>query len=554
MKTVALTIWGVAAALAAAAAHAETFYDKDGVQFEGTLRKVVSQAGVCNVLEEKYSEAEYEKLKANQDQPLDLWRVDFSIRNGSGRGIDYLNASSWVLAEYPPCTNWSGPERAPLEASVWVVWGDHLVPMQMPHGMRAGQEKRRAVYLMVFHEHRPTIGEWDIDYTFAREASAGRVPAGGASSSRQGASAPADPLPPDIVADRYLRKAEQAVRDGDIAIALLAMERLEALQREHGLESAPEDHYRHAQAWEAAGEPEHAMESAVRYLRLRGRDAEHYTEALDLMNRAESGKAGPAAGVSAASRVEPGLPQSPRQARTAPAAPPSAPAPQPRAGQSGVFDGMEFAWIPAGDFRMGSTSSDASDLEQPVTRVRISRGFWLGKHEVTQAEWQAVMGTNPSRFSGCGRCPVEEVSWEDAQAFIGRLNARGEGTRYRLPTEAEWEYAARAGTSGDRYGNLDAIAWHDGNSGDRTHPVGQKAPNAFGLHDMLGNVFEWVQDWYGGYPGGSLTDPRGPASGSRRVLRGGGWPGGARFCRASNRSVSTPGSRLYLGFRLLRTE
>ena len=179
MKTVALTIWGVAAALAAAAAHAATFYDKDGVQFEGTLRKVVSQAGVCNVLEEKYSEAEYEKLKANQDQPLDLWRVDFSIRNGSGRGIDYLNASSWVLAEYPPCTNWSGPERAPLEASVWVVWGDHLVPMQMPHGMRAGQEKRSAVYLMVFHEHRPTIGEWDIDYTFARDASAGRVPAGG---------------------------------------------------------------------------------------------------------------------------------------------------------------------------------------------------------------------------------------------------------------------------------------------------------------------------------------------------------------------------------------
>ena len=181
MKTVAMMIWGVAAALAATAAHAETFYDKDGVQFEGTLRKVVSQAGVCNVLEEKYSEAEYEKLKVNHGQPLDLWRVDFSIRNGSGRGIDYLNASSWVLAEYPPCTNWSGPERAPLEASVWVVWGDHLVPMQKPSGMRAGQEERSAVYLMVFHEHRPTIGEWDIDYTFAREAASGKEPAAGAS-------------------------------------------------------------------------------------------------------------------------------------------------------------------------------------------------------------------------------------------------------------------------------------------------------------------------------------------------------------------------------------
>ena len=552
MKTVALTIWGVAAALAAAAAHAETFYDKDGVQFEGTLRKVVSQAGVCNVLEEKYSEAEYEKLKVNHGQPLDLWRVDFSIRNGSGRGIDYLNASSWVLAEYPPCTNWSGPERAPLEASVWVVWGDHLVPMQKPSGMRAGQEERRAVYLMVFHEHRPTIGEWDIDYTFAREASAGRVPAGGASSSRQGASAPADQLPPEIMADRHLLRAEQAVREGDSASARAAMERLLTLQREHGLEPAPEDHYRHAQAWEAAGEPERAMESAVRYLRLRGRDAEHYREALELMNRAESGEPAAAARVPPASRVEPRAPQPLRRAETAPAAPPT---PQLPAGESRVFDGMEFAWIPAGDFRMGSTSSEASDREQPVTRVRISRGFWLGKHEVTQAEWQAVMGTNPSGFSGCGRCPVERVSWNDAQGFIRQLNGRAGGTRYRLPTEAEWEYAARAGTSGDRYGNLDPIAWHSGNSGDRTHPVGQKAPNAFGLHDMLGNVLEWVQDWHGGYPGGSVTDPRGPGSGSDRVFRGGSWIGDAGHCRASLRGYFTPGPRsYYLGFRLLRTE
>ena len=358
MKTVALTIWGVAAALAAAAAHAETFYDKDGVQFEGTLRKVVSQAGVCNVLEEKYSEAEYEKLKANQDQPLDLWRVDFSIRNGSGRGIDYLNASSWVLAEYPPCTNWSGPERAPLEASVWVVWGDHLVPMQMPHGMRAGQEERSAVYLMVFHEHRPTIGEWDIDYTFAREASAGRVPAGGASSSRQGASAPADQLPPEIMADRHLLRAEQAVREGDSASARAAMERLLTLQREHGLESAPEDHYRHAQAWEAAGEPERAMESAVRYLRLRGRDAEHYTRSP---GADEPGGVGRAGGRGQSPAGEPSRAEgsaTAEEGETAPAAPPT---PQLPAGESRVFDGMEFAWIPAGDFRMGSTSSEASD-------------------------------------------------------------------------------------------------------------------------------------------------------------------------------------------------
>ena len=168
-------------AVAVLAAQAETLYDKDGVQFEGTIRLVTSGAGRCNVLEEKYSEQEYEKLKANQDQPLDLWRVDFLIRNGSGRVIDYLNASSWVNAEYPPCTNWSGPDRVPLESSVWVVWGDHLVPMQKPSGMRAGQEERHAVYLMVFHEHRPTFGEWNIDYDFAKEAAAGKEPAAGAS-------------------------------------------------------------------------------------------------------------------------------------------------------------------------------------------------------------------------------------------------------------------------------------------------------------------------------------------------------------------------------------
>ena len=129
--------------------------------------------------------------------------------------------------------------------------------------------------------------------------------------------------------------------------------------------------------------------------------------------------------------------------------------------------GMEFVWIPAGKFRMGSTSSEAFEDEQPVTQVRISRGFWLGKYEVTQAEWEAVMGSNPSSFNGCGHCPVEEVSWNDVQDFISRLNAQEGREVYRLPTEAEWEYAARAGTKGDRYGDLDAIAWYGDTSGRR---------------------------------------------------------------------------------------
>ena len=223
-----------------------------------------------------------------------------------------------------------------------------------------------------------------------------------------------------------------------------------------------------------------------------------------------------------------------------------------RGGESRV-DGMEFVWIPPGEFRMGSTGSEADDDERPVTRVRISRGFWLGKYEVTQDEWAAVMGSNPSGFSGCGRCPVETVSWEDAQEFMARLNRQEGREVYRLPTEAEWEYAARAGTTGDRYGHVDSISWHWGNSRAQPQPVGGKAPNAWGLHDMLGNVFEWVEDRYGDYPGGTMIDPRGPRSRWHRVVRGGSWFNVARRARAPDRDGAGPGSRsFYLGFRLLR--
>ena len=226
------------------------------------------------------------------------------------------------------------------------------------------------------------------------------------------------------------------------------------------------------------------------------------------------------------------------------------------AGETRVFDGIEFVQIPPGEFQMGSTSSESQSNERPVTQVRISRGFWMGKYEVTQRQWEAVMGSNPSHFTNCGGdCPVEAVSWEDVQEFIGKLNARSGGRPYRLPTEAEWEYAARAGTTEDRYGDLDEIAWYRSNSGRTPHLVGQKAANAWGLHDMLGNVWEWVQDWYGSYPGGSVTDPTGPGSGSARVRRGGGWNGSARSCRSADRGGSSPGFRFTtLGFRLLREE
>ena len=238
---------------------------------------------------------------------------------------------------------------------------------------------------------------------------------------------------------------------------------------------------------------------------------------------------------------------------------------------------------------MGSTSSTAGDDEQPLTRVRISRGFWLGKHEVTQGQWEAAMGSNPSQFEACGaECPVERVSWDDVQGFIRRLNGRAGGSHYRLPTEAEWEYAARAGSEGDTYAGdmrilgrnnapvLDGIAWYGGNSGvsysggygcsdwegkqNRSercgpHPVGRKKPNAWGLHDMLGNVWEWVEDWHGEYPGGAVTDPEGPSTSSSRVARGGSWNSYARYCRAAYRGSYSPGARsLYIGLRLLRIE
>ena len=221
--------------------------------------------------------------------------------------------------------------------------------------------------------------------------------------------------------------------------------------------------------------------------------------------------------------------------------------------------GMEFVWIPAGRFLMGSPmDEEGRDRYERQHQVWISEGFWLGKYEVTQGEWETFVGSNPSAYTDCGpRCPVENVSWHDTQAFIRRLNKResGSGHVYRLPTEGEWEYAARAGTSGIRYGELDEIAWYSDNSGDRTHPVGQKRGNAWGLHDMLGNVWEWTGDWYGKYPSGSVRDPQGPRSGSYRVRRGGGWNGSARYVRSAGRYNIAPGYPINgIGFRLVRTE
>ena len=220
---------------------------------------------------------------------------------------------------------------------------------------------------------------------------------------------------------------------------------------------------------------------------------------------------------------------------------------------------FEMVYVQGGTFQMGATAeqgSDAYDGEKPVHSVTLS-DFHIGKYEVTQGLWKEVMGENPSYNKAGDNYPVEMVSWEDCQRFIERLNSRT-GLNFRLPTEAEWEYAARGGQksrgykySGSTY-DLGSVAWYEGNSGNRTHPVGQKQANELGLYDMSGNVYEWCYDWYGRYSSSSQRNPSGPASGARRVLRGGCYCNGARFCRVSIRVIGDPGYRSYFyGLRLV---
>ena len=220
--------------------------------------------------------------------------------------------------------------------------------------------------------------------------------------------------------------------------------------------------------------------------------------------------------------------------------------------------GIEMVEIQAGCFQMGSPASEAGRFEnEQQHRVCLTTAYAIGKTEVTQGQWRQLMGSNPSYFTNCGdNCPVEQVSWDDVQTFIQKLNAQTEGG-YRLPTEAEWEYACRSGGQAQSYcggNNPDALAWYGSNSGYKFHPVGSKAPNALGLYDMSGNVWEWVQDYYGDYPSASVTDPHGSTGGADRVIRGGSWNGSARGVRAANRLSISPVLRVnFLGFRLART-
>ena len=228
---------------------------------------------------------------------------------------------------------------------------------------------------------------------------------------------------------------------------------------------------------------------------------------------------------------------------------------------------QRFRWINPGTFVMGSPKSEKNDavaagavqgwLEayEKQHEVTLTHGFWLADTPCTQGLWQAVLGGNPSKFTGDSNLPVEQVSWNDCQDFFAKLNSQIHRGGFRLPTEAQWEYAARAGTTGAQYGNLDEIAWYDGNSERHTHPVEQKKPNDWGLYDMIGNVWQWCDDWLGESAGGAQRDPTGPSSGPGRVRRGASWSNLARYCRAAIRLNGSPTyQNSNLGFRISISE
>ena len=344
-------------------------------------------------------------------------------------------------------------------------------------------------------------------------------------------------LPPEIMADRYLVQAERLMKEKDFKAALEAMEKIVALQKEHDLKLPDGFHFKYAQIAMSAGLIEAAIEAVSRYLVAAGREGKFYREALELLDQAEK-----------------------RQAEGTPILP-------------------EMVVIPEGSFQMGCVSGlDCRDNEKPVHEVRVA-SFELSKYEVTFEEYDCFIAATGRRSPedegwGRGRRPVIHISWEDAVAYAEWLSAQT-GKRYRLPTEAEWEYAARAGSvtkyhfGNDafqlcRYGNhADTSTDYDWRNtacsdgvGKRTATVGSYQPNAFGLHDMHGNLWEWVQDCWNGSYQGAPTDGSAWTSGDceRRVLRGGSWLFRPGDLRAAYRDWVTSGERYYfIGFRVART-
>lgn len=327
-------------------------------------------------------------------------------------------------------------------------------------------------------------------------------------------------LPPEVIADSHLLRAEELVaRNAGAASA--AMDEYLAITAGGTVALDAAHHYRSARVLEVLGRWADTFRAVSTYLAEVGRDGDNYVDALRLLNRAAplaAAERDSEPGLAALNRAGPG--SDPRDIETLR-----------RVTARRFLAELEFVDVPAGDFSMGLSDPDRA-WQYPRTGVRITRGFSIARHEVTQTLYYVVTGDNPARFRDCPRCPVENMSWDGIAVFLELANGIDPDWRYRLPTEAEWEYAARAGRDGDNLSDdIDAAAWHNRNSDGRTHPAGSREANALGIHDMLGNVEEVVSDWLAPYPGGLLVDPQGPEgpglqagrAGPDKVARGGSW-------------------------------
>ncbi len=357
----------------------------------------------------------------------------------------------------------------------------------------------------------------------------------------------AQDLPDDVLADMYLLEASEALENGDARTAIEAYGKIEALDVEPPLEFL---YFYGKVLVENSITLDDLLkgQSLLKQFVLNiEKDSEHYTPTLKLLSAV-----GKTIKKIDAKRQAEARAKREREAE--------------RQLLKEMLQSFQMVQVVGGTFTMGCKAgrdSDCLNSEKPAHRVRVRR-FEIGKYEVTQEQWEAVIGNNLSHFKGCPQCPVEKVSWEDVQAFLKRLNdATGRG--YRLPSEAEWEYAARGGQQSRGYqyagsDDPDLVAWYDDNSGEKTHPVGRKRANELGLHDMNGNVIEWVQDcWHDDYEDapndGRAWETQGGGDCYRRVLRGGSWDNyGPRKLRAANRGWADVGSRyLTFGFRIART-
>ena len=543
-------LWVVTWVIGGLSTQAEILYDKEGIQLHGTARIVTYNAATCHVLEEKQH---YEELKANDGQPLHVWRLDYSVHNRTGKALSYLRADFDIESEWPPCTNWSWEGQGPGQYPGHVLWADQpFRSITAPYGMAADEVMEEELYLIVFHTDEPSFERWSTHFTFEEAGQPDRrpgVPAGRPAPSPGSPGGSSDGrLPPEVRLDEYLMEAQMLSEEKDHKGALEALERIVALQKKHGLELPKEFPFRYAQTALAAGSYQAAMDSVNRYLSAAGREGKHYREALAVRVKSRRALRAPAP-VDAGVRTD---------------AAPSRPV-QPRVREKLPYEPKMVA-IPGGRFRMGCLSSGyCSPREIPVREVQVE-SFELGKYEVTFEEYDrftAALDLAPADDAGWGRGrrPVINVTWLEALVYTKWLSEQT-GKRYRLPTEAEWEYAARAGTVtryswGDERGRNRANCGNCGSQWDseQTAPVGSFPPNAWGLHDMHGNVMEWVQDcWNESYRGAPPVDGSAWESGdcSQRVIRDNSWID-PMFRVSERRRVVSDGRTDIVGFRVART-